>query len=167
MAITCYIGFGSNLGDLMANLESARERLRNVEGVFDLKTSKLYHSEPLTHDGQEQSWYLNCVFEICTTLPLHALFSELKNIESALGRTRESKWNARTVDLDLLFYDLVIYNDNALRVPHREIINRRFVLLPLCDLAPDFEHPEFEIPLRELLDITEDKLHIQLFSEAH
>jgi 2-amino-4-hydroxy-6-hydroxymethyldihydropteridine diphosphokinase len=167
MAVTCYIGCGSNLGDLLSNCEGARAKIATIAGVESLRCSQFYHSEPLTIEGtQDQPWYLNCVFEIKTTLPLHALFAKLKDVENDLGRVERTKWASRIIDLDILFYDSLIYEDAELHIPHREISHRRFVLLPLCDLAPEFQHPEYQMSLSEMLAATQDKLAVRIYGTA-
>lgn len=164
-AIVAYIGFGSNLGNLWSNFEEARRQIQNTPGVFALESSRTYHAEPLTLTGETQPWYLNAAFGIRTELSLHALFTELRHIEKKMGRTRHKKWGARVVDLDILFYDQVIYRDKDLCVPHREICRRPFVLLPLCDLAPDFVHPEMQMSLAEILSSCTSPLAVLPFEQ--
>lgn len=156
-----YIGFGSNLGDLTANFERARQLLVQSANVTMLRASPLYYSEPLTCDGELQSWYLNGVLEISTTLSPHQLFYVLKGIEKTMGRIHSKRWTPRIVDLDLLFYDRVIYTDDVLTVPHPEVGNRLFVLRPLNDLNPEWRHPEFDMTVSEMLAVTGDKLQIR------
>lgn len=167
MTQTAYIGFGSNLGDLMQNLKNFQEKLAGTEGVKVLRTSKLYRSEPHTLTPQKQPWYLNAVIEIETTHSPQSLFAELKKIEQSLGRKKTGKWQPRVVDLDILFFGNVIYQDQELRIPHREIPNRKFVLAPLCDLAPHFKHPELEFTTREILKHTSDTLEVTLYESQH
>lgn len=166
MRLKAYIGFGTNLGDLTANFARAKTELLKIDGILDLRASPLYYTEPLTKDGETQPWYLNGVFEIVTSLSLHQLFFALKDIEKAMGRSGRKKWAPRIVDLDLLFYDSVIYSDDLLTLPHQEIANRLFVLLPLHDLAPDLMHPEFEMPVRELLQANQDALKVTRYCPA-
>lgn len=161
MNIKAYIGFGSNLGDVRLNFERATEYLSQHPMIEIIKTSSLFSSEPLTLDGKPQPWYLNTVFEIRTELKLHRLFSVLKNIEMKMGRVRNKKWGARVIDLDILFYGDFIFKDEELRVPHPEIQNRKFVLLPLLDLDENLRHPEFDLSVKELLDCTEDVLEVK------
>lgn len=158
MTVMAYIGFGSNLGDLTANLKTARQKLDNHPQISVRRSSRLYRSEPLTPDQEDQPWYLNAVFEITTELTLHQLFTFLKQIERAMGRRQIKRWASRIVDLDILFYGTAIYQDNLITVPHAEMINRMFVLKPLCDLIPDFLHPDIELPLRDILAHCDDTL---------
>lgn len=160
MVEKAYIGFGSNLGDLMKNLETVQEKLSHIKGITVLRTSKLYLSEPHTLGSQKQPWYLNAVIEIETTLTPENLFSELKKMEHDMGRKKSGKWQPRVVDLDILFFGNLIYQDKELRIPHQEIPNRKFVLAPLCDLAPHFKHPELTFTAKEILKHTTDKLTV-------
>ncbi len=156
-----YIGFGANLGDVLATYGEVKRLFTLLPDTQLSRASPLYRTEPLSPDGQKQNWYLNGVFEIQTTLTLHLLFKALKKIEKKLGRDMKSaRWSPRLVDLDILFYDDFIYRDRTLMVPHREIINRKFVLKPLCDLIPDFIHPDIELSLSEIYANTNDTLAI-------
>ncbi len=128
--------------------------------VSSFRISRFFTSEPLTHEQDPQPWYLNAVLEIQTTWPLQALFTHLQDIELVMGRKRRAKWEARVIDLDILFYGTVIYDDTHLRIPHQGIPQRRFVLEPLCDLAPDFLHPEYQMTLREILSSAADSLAV-------
>ncbi len=161
MTVTAYIGFGSNQGDLEKNLKDALNRLNLNDEITVLRVSRLYHTEPLTKDDKEQPWYLNTVIEITTSLSLHKLLYTLKDIEKGMGRKSTAKWKPRIVDLDILFYAKVIYKDDELRVPHRDILERNFVMKPLCDLIPDFEHPEYNMTIREILSCSKDKLKVE------
>lgn len=158
MSVVSYIGFGSNLGDLSSNLKHARALLTQHPKVEFQRLSRLYRSEPLTPDGEEQPWYLNCVFEISTTLTLHELLHVLKDIERQMGRKQVKRWASRIVDLDILFYGNVVYQDKHVTIPHDELINRKFVLEPLCDLISDFVHPDIELPLCDILKHCDDAL---------
>lgn len=164
-AIVAYIGFGSNLGNLLDNFEEARRQIQNTPNVFELEASRVYHTEPLTMGAEIQPWYLNAVFGLKTGLSLHDLFTELRNIEKKMGRTRHKKWGSRIVDLDILFYDQVIYSDKDLCVPHREVCERPFVLKPLCDLAPGFVHPEMQMTLAEILSSCKSPLAVLPFEQ--
>jgi 2-amino-4-hydroxy-6-hydroxymethyldihydropteridine diphosphokinase len=165
VTVPVYIGFGSNLGDLIANYATAARKISALSGVASLKSSPLYHSEPLSPHDEPQPWYLNGIFEIATQIPPHTLFYALKRIEKDMGRVQRRKWAPRVVDLDILFYDRLVYRDDIIGIPHGELANRRFVLQPLCDLAPDFIHPEFGFTVRELLNACGDPLRIAPYAE--
>lgn len=164
MQITAYIGFGGNLGDVASCFQSVLHLLSLNKEITDIQASPLYKTEPLTQPHkkrEEQNYYLNAVIALKTTLGLHELFAYLQEIEFSLGRTRSEKWAPRPIDLDLLFYGDIIYHDDELSLPHREIIKRRFVLAPFCALAPEFIHPEMQMTMKELLETLEDPLHVE------
>src|SRR3989339_1987876 len=160
MMVTAYIGFGSNLGDRQAHLRATLDRLSACDHITLKRVSRLYQTEPHKKNTDPQPWYLNCVLEIETSLTLHQLLSTLKLIEKELGRKTKSDWKPRPVDLDILLYGTIIYQDNGLRVPHSDLTQRRFVLQTLCDLCHTFLHPEYQMSLQELLNCCTDKLKV-------
>jgi 2-amino-4-hydroxy-6-hydroxymethyldihydropteridine diphosphokinase len=158
-----YLSLGSNLGDRLALLRTAVQRLREAPDVELVTASPLYESEPWEEEpgraGSEQRWYLNCVIAVDTPLPPRALLERLQGIENALGRVRPSgppearRFAPRTLDIDILFYgDEVISGPDDLHVPHLLLAERAFVLRPLADVAPDLEHPTLYARIRDLLD---------------
>lgn len=166
--VRVYLSLGSNLGDRLALLRSAVARMRELAGVRFVEASRLYEAEPWESEpGQalnERHWYLNCVVAVDTDLGPHDLLERLRAIEGALGRTRPSgtheagRFAARTVDIDILFYgDQVISVPDDLHIPHLLLHERAFVLQPLADLAPGFEHPTHYRTVRELLEEVEDE----------
>jgi 2-amino-4-hydroxy-6-hydroxymethyldihydropteridine diphosphokinase len=158
-----YLSLGSNLGDRLALLRTAVQRLRESADFDVVTASPLYESEPWEEEpgrtGSEQRWYLNCVVAVDTPLPPRALLERLRGIENALGRVRPAgtpearRLAPRTVDIDILFYGSeVISGPDDLHVPHLLLAERAFVLRPLSDVAPDLEHPTLYATVRELLD---------------
>ena len=130
-----FIGLGSNLGDRRANIREALDRIRKQPDTRILKESSLYESEP---HGDAKTWFVNGVIEIETELTPENLLKKLKGIESAMGRKRVKgkRWGSRIIDLDILFYGSLVLRKRTLKLPHPELANRRFVLLPLSELGP-------------------------------
>ena len=144
------VGMGSNLGDREATLREALRWLVAQRGNLLTACSSLYETEPFGKTDQE--WFLNCVVQLETSRELLDFFRILQEGEALLGRIRKERWGPRTLDLDLLFFDDIIYSDSELTVPHPGIPNRRFVLEPLCEVAPDLVHPSLGEKALTLLD---------------
>ena len=136
-----YIGIGSNLGDRRANTLEAIDRITQLPGTRLLRASSLYESEPL---GDAKTWFVNSAIEIETEFPADQLLKKLKAIEETMGRKRVKgkRWGSRIIDLDILLADQEIVDKRTLKVPHPEMHKRRFVLMPLAELAPHVIHPQ-------------------------
>ncbi len=148
-----FIGVGSNLGEPARNIDKAKELLLSCRDITFVKSSSLYETEPW--GLSEQPRFVNAVWLIETDLSPSGLFVLLKDIESRMGRKKVVKYGPRVIDLDILFYGNIIYQDSNLTIPHPRISERSFVLFPLCEIAPDFVHPVKEMKvslLREKLD---------------
>lgn len=153
-----YVGIGSNLGNRHAYYSQAVDMMAALPATTITRRSSLYESEPI---GDAQRWYLNGVVELVTDFEPTALLARLQKIEADLGRKRTSqtkKWAARTIDLDILLFETRIVDEENLKIPHPEMHRRRFVLLPLCELAPQARHPRLYATIAELLaGLTDDK----------
>jgi 2-amino-4-hydroxy-6-hydroxymethyldihydropteridine diphosphokinase len=145
---TVYLGLGSNLGNRRRNLESAVERLASPE-VRVLRQSSIYETEP--RELEDQPWFLNQVIEVETTLFPRQLLRRLQKIEVDLGRRRTVPKGPRVIDLDILLYAGAKSTAPDLKIPHPRIAERRFVLEPLAELAPDLRHPCTGQTIREIL----------------
>ncbi|MGN1160503.1 MAG: 2-amino-4-hydroxy-6-hydroxymethyldihydropteridine diphosphokinase [Lachnospiraceae bacterium] len=147
---TCYIALGSNLGDSEKLLTEAVAKLRGVEQIRMKQVSSFIKTAP--YGGVEQPDFLNGAVCIETLLPPHELLDLLHVIEREAGRERKVHWGPRTLDLDILFYDDVILYEPDLMIPHIDLENRTFVLLPMCELNPLWKHPVSGKSMKELLN---------------
>lgn len=155
-----YIGLGSNIGDKKDYIIKAELEISKIFNTKVLKSSSLYKTEPWGIKNQD--FFLNSVLEIKTSLNPYELLSELKRIELVLGRKKREKWFEREIDIDLLFYNDFILEIEELKIPHPEISNRNFVLVPLCELNPDFVHPVFKKTMKELLNDSKDNSEVTI-----
>lgn len=160
-----FIAIGSNLGDRHAFYQRALEAIAAVPDTHILHQSSQYETEPL---GEAPAWYLNGVIEIQTALAAEQLLHHLQAIENILGRVRSVKrWGSRTMDLDILFFGSQIIETPELSIPHPELHNRRFVLEPLHEIAPDFVHPQFKSTITNLLRNVEDEKRVLVLPRYH
>ena len=143
-----YLGVGSNLGDRAAYLEKTKSLLLAIPQTRFLRSSRIHETEPV--GGPPQGKYLNAVWEIETALPPRELKERLREIESALGRKPSVANAPREIDLDILFYGNKIIEEKGLRIPHPRLHERRFVLKPLTELAPEMRHPTLKKTVKEL-----------------
>lgn len=162
MPCTAYIGLGSNLGDRKGNVEQAVQKIGDLADTRVVKHSSLYESEP---HGDVGDWFVNSVIEIETELLPDKLLKKLREIERSLGRKRgrAKKPQPRTIDLDILFYENQIIDESTLAIPHPEVPNRKFVLAPLSELAPQLTHPALGVTVSQLLAATKDNKRLRLY----
>lgn len=155
---TAYIGAGSNIGDRMDYLAKAYRRLLDTPGIEDAKASPAYISEPLGVITQEL--FTNMVFMLRTTLSPRQLLKACQETETALGRPRKhERWGPRVIDLDILFFDTLQLSTQELVIPHPELHKRKFVLLPLLDIADPY-HPMLATSSRKLLEACPDNSRV-------
>ena len=145
---SAYIGIGSNLGDKRENFRKAADLINSNPKCRIIKASSIYETKP--YGFKHSSNFLNAVMKIETEYSLQDLFGFLKRIEKKLGRKKSEKWTAREIDLDILFYDNLVYSDQIITVPHKGITSRDFVLLPLQELEPDLIHPELKEKIADI-----------------
>lgn len=147
---TSYISFGSNLGDREKNINEALKSINDSDDIEIIKVSKIIETEPWGY--LEQDNFLNGVCEIKTLLSPKELISFLMSIEKKLKREREIKWGPRTLDLDIIFYNDIISEDEEIILPHPRMHLRKFVLEPMNELAPYKIHPLYKKRVFELLE---------------
>ena len=147
---TAYVALGSNLGDKEANLRRALDLLIE-RGVEIVKTSTFISTEP--YGVTDQPTFFNGVCEVRTSLEPLALLHTLLEIEQEMGRVRLRHWGERNIDLDLLLYEDVVLDTEELKLPHPDMQNRDFVLLPLAEIAPKLVHPILQKSIEELSNL--------------
>jgi 2-amino-4-hydroxy-6-hydroxymethyldihydropteridine diphosphokinase len=161
MAIT-YLLIGGNIGNRAATLQETQKQLSEKVGNI-LGGSSIYQTS--AWGAEQQAPYLNQVLCIETALQPFALLAATQEIEQKLGRIRTQRWAARTMDIDILFYDQQIINTQELTVPHSRILERKFVLVPLCEIAAEMLHPVWQLPMKNLLEYCEDNLLVEIFGK--
>jgi 2-amino-4-hydroxy-6-hydroxymethyldihydropteridine diphosphokinase len=156
-----HIGIESNLGDRKANAQEAMQKVAELPDTRIVRASSLYESEPL---GDAKTWFVNSVIELETELLPEPLLKKLKAIEESMGRKRVKgkKWGSRIIDLDILLYDQDVIAKKTLKIPHPEMHKRRFVLLPLAELAPQVIHPQLGQSVSTLLATVKDDKRVTL-----
>jgi 2-amino-4-hydroxy-6-hydroxymethyldihydropteridine diphosphokinase len=159
-----YLSLGSNLGDRAANLERAIDSLSEV-GVRVLRRSSIYETEPV--DFLAQPWFLNCVVEAETSLEPRQLLEGLQATERKLGSEKLVPRGPRIIDLDILFYETAVIREAGMEIPHPRLAERRFVLVPLAELAPEFPHPVLRKTAAELLSATQDRSAVRIWQHEH
>jgi 2-amino-4-hydroxy-6-hydroxymethyldihydropteridine diphosphokinase len=155
-----YLSLGSNLGDRERNLRAAIEALPPA-GAQPARISSFYETEPV--DFIDQPWFLNCAVEAETQLPPLELLRALRGIESGLGSKKEFAKGPRLLDIDILVYGDATIDTPELQVPHPRMTQRRFVLVPLAEIAPDLRHSSWNAAVAALLERLEDQSAVRRF----
>lgn len=149
-----FLGLGSNLGEREKFLNRAVAELKSDDGVKIVWASSVYESEPF--DKTDQPKFLNAAIEIETQFSPVELVEVIKRVELNLGRTSNERWGPREIDIDILLYDGLVYEDDSLHVPHAGLAERKFVLIPLKEIAPDLVHPVNGMTITELAQACKD-----------
>ena len=155
-----YLQLGSNLGDRLSILNTAASKISTQVGDL-LLLSKIYQSSPWGVEGQGD--FLNQVILIESRYSAKLILEIILNIEKELGRVRIEKWGERVIDIDILFYDDEIIEASDLCVPHKYISKRKFVLLPLNEIAPNFIHPKYDKTITQLLEECLDEESVMIY----
>jgi dihydroneopterin aldolase/2-amino-4-hydroxy-6-hydroxymethyldihydropteridine diphosphokinase len=164
MKHTVYLGLGSNVGDRVEFLAAAVRGVADFDMTVVDAVSNVYETEPV--GNVPQSEFLNCAASVRTDLTVEQFHARMKWLEKEIGRTDSERWGPREIDIDLLFFDAVVLNSDAIRIPHAELVNRKFVLQPLCDIAPMMVHPVAHKNIEELNNEATDR-HGVTYSEMH
>ena len=148
---TAFIGLGSNVGAREKNVAAALNALETTRGISVTKVSSLYETDPVGGPA-DQPAFINAVAQIETALSAPRLLAVCQKIEEMLGRKRKIHWGPRTIDLDLLIYGDEVHSSASLTIPHPLMHERRFVMEPFVEIAPDFVHPMLNRTARQILD---------------
>ena len=149
MAIA-YLCLGSNIGDKVGYVQQAVKMLTATGMVTVVRSSALYETEPW--GNKDLDWFVNAVIEVKTKLSPRELLDLCKNTEIQMGRkiVKSDKYEARIIDIDILFYGDLIVDEPDLKIPHEHLHERAFALVPLLELIPDYEHPKYKKSLLQL-----------------
>lgn len=154
---TAYLLIGGNIGNREEYLQQARTLINELAGEVR-NTSSIYETE--AWGMTEQNAFLNQVLEIATPYNAHHLMDLLLLIEEKMGRKRATRFGPRTIDIDILLFGNEVHNTSHTRIPHPELPNRRFALVPLAELAGELVHPQLHKSISELLDTCPDQLAV-------
>jgi len=158
-----YLLIGGNLGNRIENLAMARSLIENELGKI-IKASSIY--ETAAWGITEQPDFLNQVLLIKTKFPPEKMMQLILSIENKMGRVRTQKNASRIIDIDILFFNDEIISNENLTIPHPEIQNRKFALIPLNEIASDLVHPVFKQSIKNLLSTSKDKLQVKPLSKT-
>jgi 2-amino-4-hydroxy-6-hydroxymethyldihydropteridine diphosphokinase len=156
-----YLLTGGNLGNTKQNLQLAAQHIEINCGKI-VRQSAIY--ETAAWGNTQQPAFLNQVLELATSLNPEALMTALLQIEESMGRIRAEKYGPRLIDIDVLLYNQEIIHTQLITVPHPELANRRFVLVPLAEIAPGLKHPVLQKTIQQLLQTCPDQLAVKKFS---
>ena len=162
MAIV-YLSLGSNIGDRVGYIQQATSLLGASEKINIVTTSSFYETEPWGMDSD--NWFVNAVVQITTTLSPESLLDECQRIEQQLGRKKinQQAYSDRTIDIDIIFYDKLILNNERLTIPHKYFHKRVFMLFPMLEIAEDFVHPFFGKTVESLYEAIEEPEMVCLY----
>ncbi|MGA8442278.1 MAG: 2-amino-4-hydroxy-6-hydroxymethyldihydropteridine diphosphokinase [Candidatus Sulfotelmatobacter sp.] len=147
MPSRAYLSLGSNVGDRASQLRSALARVETTGRV--VAVSSFYETEPV--EFTQQPWFVNCVVALESNQTPQQLMASILHIEQEMGRQRLQKKGPRTIDIDILLFEDAVVNSSQLTIPHPALHQRRFVLEPLAEIAPDVLHPVLKKAVRQLL----------------
>lgn len=147
---TVFIGLGSNKGDRLEFINLAINEIKLIDNCELKNVSSFYESAPFGKLDQDN--FVNAVIKITTSQDHLSLLNELKIIEEKLGRIKREKWGPREIDIDILFFNDLIFSNEIITLPHEGVIYRDFVLVPLCEIEPGLVHPVFHKKVCEFID---------------
>ncbi|MFN8358561.1 MAG: 2-amino-4-hydroxy-6-hydroxymethyldihydropteridine diphosphokinase [Candidatus Kapaibacterium sp.] len=157
------LSLGANLGDRHAALRMAVELLQSNHILTDIIMSSVYETEPVGY--KEQPAFLNCAVSGVTMLSAAEFHSATKHIEREIGRLRREKWHEREIDIDILTFGAEVHDTDVLHIPHPRMMERKFVLVPTAEIAPEVKHPIMQATMSELLAACVDTAEVFLYEQ--
>lgn len=155
MVSKVFLGLGSNVGESEVNLRTAIKLIEKNKQVVLINNSSLYETKP--YGPVSQNNFYNLVVEIKTEYSPTDLFDFLKEVEQKIGREPAERWGPRSIDIDILLYSDVVVHSEVITIPHKDMLNRDFVLLPLLEIEPDIVHPELHKKVNEIMSGSMEK----------
>lgn len=149
-----FLGLGSNINDRLKYLNTAASLIGSCSNIETVEVSSVYETEPW--GIKEQGSFLNRVMKVNTSFTPEELLDFVKEAEKKAGRKERRKWYEREIDIDILFFGNMVLESERFSIPHKEVQNRKFVLVPMCELDGEFIHPVLKKTMNELLKITKD-----------
>lgn len=159
-----YLSLGANIGDREGTIARALKLIAGSPGLRLVRVSSLYATEPVGYRDQPE--FLNAAAVVESELSAGRLLSRLRAVERRLGRKVRQKWHEREIDIDIILFDDLIIEDDDLRIPHPEMQNRGFVLVPLAEIAPEVLHPLLGLSVKELLERLDDKASVRNLADG-
>lgn len=159
MSSYVFVSLGSNIGDKLNYLKLAIERVSSLRGVSLIKSSSLMVTSPVGVSGQDD--YLNQMILLATELGPLELLKQFKDIEKDLGRKQRPRWAEREIDIDIVCYGDVVINSDALTLPHKEMLNRLFIIKGCLELMPDYLVPSYKKTFLQLFESLDNSVKEQ------
>jgi 2-amino-4-hydroxy-6-hydroxymethyldihydropteridine diphosphokinase len=157
-----YLSLGSNLGDRKKNILDALDELKQVKNIYISGLSSFYETEP--YGNKDQPAFINIIVKVKTDIDPYELLNVCKKIEKKIGRVERGRWREREIDIDIIFYNSKIIVNEVLSIPHKEYQNRKFVLEPLNEIAPEFVCPLSGESIKNILNNCKDTSLIKLLN---
>ncbi len=150
-----YLGLGTNVGNKKNNLKKTVSKFYENKNFTNIKISSVYETKP--YGDIDQDNFLNAVIYLETNYLLHELFVYTKNLEKDIGRKKRKNWGPREIDIDILLYNDLIFNDDKITIPHADLLNRDFVLVPLLEIDETIIHPKEKKEIKQFLSKLTDQ----------